>query len=156
MKLAEIFPVQLSLVPLISTDKYAAIEELVDLVSSNGHTHQRDALLGAVLEREFQRSTGIGKGFAVPHAKTDAVKSLVVAMGRTSVPIDFASFDEKPVSVIALLASPVSETRLHMQALAALSRMAMNQKAFVAMVEAPDGESLHRIAIESANGEAQS
>jgi mannitol/fructose-specific phosphotransferase system IIA component (Ntr-type) len=154
MILAEIFPSHLALVPLVSTDKYAAIEELVELLSQHGHTHQRDALLGAVLEREFQRSTGIGKGFAVPHAKTDAVKSLVVAMGRTSVPIDFASFDDKPVSVIALLASPICETRLHMQALAALSRMAMNQKAFIGMVEALDGESLHRIAIESANGAA--
>jgi len=155
MMLAEIFPVELAQVPLASTDKYAAIEELVELVSQHGFTNRRDALLGAILERELQRSTGIGRGFAVPHAKTDAVNSLVVAMGRTSAPIDFASFDDKPVSVIALVASPVAETRSHIQVLSALSRLAMNEKAFVGMVEAPDAASLHRVVLDNVNGQAR-
>ncbi len=147
MNLSEIFPVELAVVPLLSTDKFAAIEELVERMTAAGYARQRDGLLDAVLEREFQRSTGIGKGFAVPHAKTDTVNSQVVAIGRTEVPIDFASPDDEPVSVVALLASPVNENLLHMQALAALSRLAMNDQARASMLAARDGASLHRVVI---------
>lgn len=152
MKLADVLPKDLVCVPLAATNKQDAITELVDLMAKNGRAERRDELLGAVMERESQRTTGIGRGFAVPHAKTDAVRSMVIALGKTSEPIDFESIDGKPVSLIALLASPSNSTQEHMQALTTLSRLIMNEKAYQGLIDATDAESLYSIAVESANG----
>ena len=70
-----------------------------------------------VLAREAQATTGIGKGVALPHAKLKSVKKPVGTIGRSSVGIDFASLDSKPVySVILLLSSPDGPDE-HLQAM---------------------------------------
>jgi PTS system fructose-specific IIC component len=126
MKLTDHLSPGLVKVPLESTEKTKAITELVDLLVQQNLTTARDPLLAAVLEREGQRTTGIGRGLAIPHAKCDAVSKLVIALGRTKTPIDFASVDGQPVQLIALLVSPTSATSTHIQALAKLSRLVTN------------------------------
>lgn len=143
MKLTEYLPPTLVKVPLDSTDKTGAITELIDLVASQHLTTSRDALLKAVLDREAQRSTGVGKGFAIPHAKIDAVSRLVVAMGRTKVPIPFGAIDGQPVELIALLASPTNATSLHIQTLARLSKLVMNGRALERILAAKTPEEFY-------------
>lgn len=126
MKLSESLSPARIKVPLEATEKRAAITELVDLLVQNNGSVERDKLLTAVMEREAQRSTGIGQGFAVPHAKTDAVKNLSIAIGRCREPIEFDAVDGAPVRLIALLASPTHATSLHIQALAKLTRLVTN------------------------------
>ncbi|HUN79916.1 MAG TPA: PTS sugar transporter subunit IIA [Phycisphaerae bacterium] len=125
MKLTEHLTPSLVKVPLNASDKVQAITELVDLMVANGVSRDREPLLAAVLERESQRTTGIGRGFAIPHAKTDSVHQLVIAFGRTAKPLDFGAIDGAPVQLIALLASPSKDTSKHIQALARLSRLAI-------------------------------
>lgn len=142
MKLTEFGSPSLVKVPLSADDKIGAITELVDLVAQQKLTQNRDALLAAVLERESQRTTGIGRGFAIPHAKSDSVSRLIIALGRTVRPIDFAAIDGRPVQLIALLASPTSATSLHIQALARLSRLVSNPSILEKLLAAPDAKSL--------------
>ena len=52
-------------VPLDSTEKQTAIEELVDLMHEAGLIHDPEQLKAVVWEREQQRSTGIGEGLAI-------------------------------------------------------------------------------------------
>jgi fructose-specific phosphotransferase system IIA component len=151
MKLTEHLTPGLIKVPLAATDKLAAITEMVDLLIAGGVTTARDALLAAVLERENQRTTGIGLGFAIPHAKTDAVNRLVVAIGRTAKPIDFAAIDGKPVELIALLASPSNATSLHIQALARLSRMVTSAALLQKLLDAPTAQALYDLIATSDN-----
>jgi fructose-specific phosphotransferase system IIA component len=113
-------------VPLAASTRQEAIRELIDLLADNGDVVDRAAALRAVLERERTRSTAIGEGLAVPHAKTDAVHSLVCAVGRLRRPVDFAGPDGKPVTLVALLLSPPVDTGAHIQALARLSRLLSN------------------------------
>lgn len=114
-------------VPLEGKDKKSAITELVDLLDDNGLLLDRDVVLEAVLMREQTRSTGIGSGIAIPHGKCNAVKELIMAVGIASEPIDFASVDEKPVGIIILLASPSDQTGPHIQALAQISRLMLDE-----------------------------
>ena len=65
---------------------------------------------------------------------------------------ELVTWDGKPVSLIALLASPSNSTQEHMQALTTLSRLIMNEKAYQGLIDATDAESLYSIAVESANG----
>ena len=114
-------------VPLEGKDKNSIITELVDLLDTNGLLLDRDAALEAVLMREQTRSTGIGSGIAIPHGKCKAVKELVMAVGIAPDGIDFESVDEKPVSIVILLVSPVDQTGPHIQALARISKLMLDE-----------------------------
>ena len=113
-------------IPLEGKDKQAVITELVDLLDANHLVSDKQAALEAVMLREKTRSTGIGSGIAIPHGKCTAVKELVIALGVTKQPIDFESIDGKPVRIILLLVSPVNQTGPHIQALAKISRLMLD------------------------------
>ena len=149
MKLTEHMSADMIKAPLDSTDKTAAITELVDVIVASQPGVNRDALLSAVLERESQRSTGIGKGFAIPHAKTDAVGKLLIALGRCAAPIEFQAVDGKPVDLIALLASPVQATSLHIQSLAKLTRLVNNPQTIDRLKSAESAEALYQVIVDN-------
>lgn len=115
-------------VPLDGKDKKTAITELVDLLDANGLLLDKETVLKAVLAREQARSTGIGSGIAVPHGKCDAVRDLVMAVGIAGEPINFDSVDGKPVTIIILLASPANQTGPHIQALAKISKLLLDEE----------------------------
>ena len=115
-------------VPVDSNDKDSAITELVDMLAASNQIKNRDEVLEAVLMREQTRSTGIGSGIAIPHGKCNGVRELVMAIGIAKNPIEFDSIDQKPVSIIVLLASPVDRTGPHIQALARISRLMLDDK----------------------------
>ena len=115
-------------VPLEGKDKQSVITELVDLLDANGLLPDKNVVLDAVFAREQTRSTGIGSGIAIPHGKCKSVKELVMSIGVAGEPIDFASVDEKPVKIIILLVSPSDQTGPHIQALARISRLMIDEQ----------------------------
>ena len=115
-------------VPVVSRDKEAVITELVDLLDANGLLLDRDEALEAVLIRERTQSTGTGAGIAIPHGKCKAVRELVMAIGIAHEPIEFNSVDGKPVTILILLVSPADQTGPHIQALATISRLMLNEE----------------------------
>ncbi len=104
-------------------DKAAVIAELVELLHANGRIPDPACILKAVMEREEIRSTGVGKGFAIPHCKTGMVDEVTIAFGICDEAIDFDSIDSEPVKLVALLVSPAAKTGAHIQALAGISRI---------------------------------
>lgn len=132
-------------VPLEGKDKGSVITELVDLLDANGLLLDRNAALDAVLAREQTRSTGIGSGIAIPHGKCEAVKELVMAIGIAHEPIDFASIDDKPVTIIILLVSPADKTGPHIQALARISRLMLDDKFKEGLEKASSAEQVYEL-----------
>lgn len=115
-------------VPVLSRDKQSVITELVDLLNANKLLHDRDVALQSVLAREQTRSTGIGGRIAIPHGKSSAVNDLVVGMGIAHKPIEFDSIDGRPVTIIILLLSAIDKTGPHIQALATISRLMLDEE----------------------------
>lgn len=113
--------------PLESKDKESAIQELVTVLADAGQLSDPASAFEAVMDREQQRSTGIGSGIAIPHGKSAAAKELVMAFGIAKDPIDFDSIDNKPVKIIVLLVSPPDCTGPHIQALARISRLMLDE-----------------------------
>lgn len=127
-------------VPLQSTDKDSAIGELIDLLDNEQLLKDKHSALEAVLMRERTRSTGIGSQIAIPHGKCSAVKELVMALGVAAEPIDFDSVDGKPVKIVILLVSPEDQTGPHIQALAKISRLILDEDFKTALQEASSPE----------------
>jgi mannitol/fructose-specific phosphotransferase system IIA component (Ntr-type) len=116
------------------------ITELVDLLDANRLILDREVALEAVATRERTRSTGIGSGIAIPHGKCAAVRELVMALGIAREPIDFDSVDKKPVSLVILLISPADQTGPHIQALARISRLMLDEEFKKALENAPSAQ----------------
>lgn len=132
-------------VPLEGKDKYAVITELLDLLDANGLLQDRDAAVEAVFVREQTRSTGIGSGIAIPHGKCKAVKELIMTIGITREPIDFESVDGKPVTIVILLVSPLDQTGPHIQALARISRLMLDEQFRLSLEEASSAEEVYEL-----------
>ncbi len=144
MKIKEIIDINCVQAQLKSTDKFDAIAELVGILDKAGKLKSYDLALKAVMDREAIRSTGVGQGFAIPHGKCTAVDSLVMAVGKTTEPIDYQSIDKKPVELIVLLVSPVDTTGPHIQALAQISRIMTGTESREKIWKAQNNEELFK------------
>lgn len=76
-----------------------------------------------LLEREEMGSTGIGEGFAIPHAKIPGLERIVSVVGRSVNGIAFDSHDGDLVHFFFVLLSPESAPGPHLLALARLSKL---------------------------------
>ncbi len=132
-------------VPVKSRDKRSAITELVDLLDADKLLLDRDTVLQAVLAREQIRSTGIGGRIAIPHGKCKAVNELVMAMGIAHQPIDFESIDGKLVTIIIVLVSPADQTGPHIQALATISRLMLDEEFKEKLEKATSADEVYKI-----------
>lgn len=109
------------------SSKSEAIDKLVDLMSDSGNLNNKEEYKKAVLAREELSTTGIGEGIAIPHAKTTAVKdaglsSMVVRDG-----VDYDSLDGAPAHLFFMIAAPEGENNLHLEVLARLSTILMDE-----------------------------
>jgi PTS system fructose-specific IIC component len=130
-------------VPLASTDKRGAIDELVNVLRDAGKVSDAETLRRVIWEREQQRSTGIGEGLAIPHGKCACVERLAMAIGIAAPPIEFESIDRKPVRMIALVASHPDRFTDHIQALGKLSRLMTRVEFREAAYAASSAEALY-------------
>jgi PTS system nitrogen regulatory IIA component len=81
----------------------------------------------ALLAREELGSTGLGEGFALPHARVPGLDHFFGMFARLNRPIHFDSIDGKPVDLVFLLLIPATAGGEHLAALAAVSRHLRDQ-----------------------------
>jgi PTS system nitrogen regulatory IIA component len=81
-----------------------------------------EAVQTALSAREQLGSTGLGAGFALPHARIEGLGAYVGLFVRLAKPIDFDAIDGKPVALVFVLLIPFETTIPHVAALAAISR----------------------------------
>ncbi len=108
---------------LSSENKIDVINEMVDLFKDDNRVTDLEKVRASVLEREKILSTGVGKNFAIPHGKTDAIDEILCAFGKSSKPIDFESLDHQPVYIVFLLVGKENLVSLHIKLLSRISRM---------------------------------
>jgi PTS system nitrogen regulatory IIA component len=81
-----------------------------------------EAVETALLAREQLGSTGLGAGFALPHARIEGLDAYLGLFVRLAKPLDFDSIDGKPVQLVFVLLIPSETAISHVAALAAISR----------------------------------
>ncbi len=102
-------------------------------------------ILRALQAREQLGSTGLGKGFALPHARLEGLSKFYALCVRLQRPIEYEAIDSKPVDLVILLLTPESASAQHLTTLAMLSRP-LRDEAFVQQLRrAPDATALHKL-----------
>ncbi|MBF0285418.1 MAG: PTS sugar transporter subunit IIA [Magnetococcales bacterium] len=126
---------------LESVDKLATLREMAFLLAAGGEVEFAVAL-EALLERERLGSTGVGRGVAIPHGKVEGLTAPLAALGRSTAGIPFDALDGQPVHLVMALLSPMEPPELHLQALAAISRLLREEAAAAQLLRAPDAQAL--------------
>jgi len=135
MKISEI--ISGKIIPeLKGSTKEELINELINLFKGDKNVNDIEGVRKAVLEREKIMSTGVGKGFAIPHAKTDSVNEIIAGFGKLKTPVDFNSLDKEPVNLIMLLVAKESQVGPHIKLLSRISRMVNNDEFRAALINA--------------------
>jgi fructose-specific phosphotransferase system IIA component len=129
MKVSELLKTEFVIPQLKGETKEDVINELIDLFKNDPRVEDIEKIRTAVLEREKVMSTGVGKGFAIPHGKSNAVKEIIGAFGKVSDGIDYDSLDGNPVHLIFLLVGKDNLISTHIKLLSRISRL-MNKDDF--------------------------
>lgn len=99
-----------------------AIRQLSKQLASNTNGVGEREIYDAVIARENVLSTVVMPGLAVPHARMENVKGILVALGTSAKGIDFNSPRMPPVNVVIMILTPKSDPGLHFQILYALAK----------------------------------
>ncbi|MFX3617853.1 MAG: fructose-specific PTS transporter subunit EIIC [Sporolactobacillus sp.] len=134
MKITDLLIERAMIMDMQATTKEEAIDELIASLEKNGRINDPKLFKEMILKREMESSTGIGVGIAMPHAKTKAVNEATVVFGHSKKGVDYEALDGKPSHLFFMIAAPEGAADIHLQALAALSRLLIDQE-FVAKVE---------------------
>ena len=102
-------------------DKAQALRLVADRLANTGPS---SAAIEASLDaRETLGSTGLGRGFALPHARIDGLDRFIGAFFRLARPIDFAAIDGAPVDLVFGLLIPTGNDAAAIATLAAVARL---------------------------------
>ncbi len=77
----------------------------------------------SLMARERLGSTGLGAGFALPHARIEGLDRFAGLFMRLAKPVAFDAIDGKPVGLVFVLLIPAAGETPHVGALAAISRV---------------------------------
>ncbi|EGQ0356360.1 fructose-specific PTS transporter subunit EIIC [Staphylococcus pseudintermedius] len=153
MRITELLTKETIAMDLSATTKDGVIDELAQQLNQAGKLNQLDDYIAAIHKREQQSSTGIGEGIAIPHAKVEAVKTPAIAFGKSKAGVDYDSLDMQPAHLFFMIAAPATGAQTHLDALAKLSSVLMDENVRQALLEADSPEAVLAI-INKADDEA--
>lgn len=140
MKITELLDLKSIALNVQVTSKEEIIDELVDLMYASDKITSKEDYKKGILAREELSTTGIGEGIAIPHAQVAAVKKAGLAATTIQNGVDYESLDGQPVYLCFMIAAPQDGGSVHLQALAKLSTLLMNEEFRTSLMNAKTPE----------------
>jgi mannitol/fructose-specific phosphotransferase system IIA component (Ntr-type) len=123
-----------------STRRSNALQEVARLFRGHPDVTDFDGFYRDLLARDQLDTTCLGNGLALPHARTEHVRSIVMAVGRSERGILFDQ-DQEDVRLMFMLATPRSKPGDYLQVLGAFCKLLKddaNHRAFLAAATPED------------------
>ena len=130
---------------LKSETKDELLKEMVMILANSGKVRDWEHVYNDVLDREKIMSTGMDKGIAIPHAKSEGVVSACVAVGIKKEGIDFDALDKQPSKIFFLIVSPKKSNSPHLQILASVSSIVRNKETLERIFNANNADEICKI-----------
>jgi len=145
MLLCDILQKELIVPELKASDRWEAIDELIDHLVKDGkiQSDHREAIASVVKKRETSMSTGIGFGIGIPHASTDLIHEVTGAFGRSKTGVNFDSLDNQPVNLVMLFLVPQGQFQKHLHTLANIAKILHNKDFRRELENAPDAATMY-------------
>jgi nitrogen PTS system EIIA component len=126
------------------TSKKKLLELIANIVADKSNLAQ-STIYNNLLNRERLGSTGLGKGFAVPHARVPDLTQTIGCFFRLKEPVHFESPDNQPVDLVFTIVIPEEATEEHLLILSSLARIFSQPEVCQAIRDAPGKEEIEQI-----------
>ena len=97
--------------------------ELIANITADQTRLPESTIYTNLLNRERLGSTGLGQGFAVPHARLPELEETVGCFFRLKQPVNFESPDNLPVDLVFTIIIPQEANEEHLLILSSLARI---------------------------------
>ncbi|MDI1318865.1 MAG: PTS sugar transporter subunit IIA [bacterium] len=131
-------PARISL-HLQSTKRTAALNEVAGLLQTNPNVANFPGFYNELLARERLDTTCLGNEVALPHARTEHVKKIVIAVGRSDTGVHFENGDQN-VRLMFVLGTPKSNPGDYLMLVGSLCRLIKDAPNREALLAAPTPE----------------
>jgi mannitol/fructose-specific phosphotransferase system IIA component (Ntr-type) len=120
-----------------ASNKNEAILEVAAMVRHDPDVSDFPCFCRELLERDELKSTAAGFGVAFPHARTDAVREIVIAAGRNAAGVKFG---DEPVQFLFVIGTPREKVTEYLVAVGSLARLLRQEKTRAALLAAKTPE----------------
>ena len=122
-----------------STRRIDALQEVAQRLRRHSDITDFDGFYRDLLARDQLDTTCLGNGLALPHARTEHVRSIVMAVGRSERGILFDQ-DQDDVHLMFMLATPLSKPGDYLQVLGAFCKLLKDDANHLAFLAAATPE----------------
>jgi mannitol/fructose-specific phosphotransferase system IIA component (Ntr-type) len=127
---------------IAATEKNEAILEVAGIVRGDADVLDFALFSQELIARDELRSTAAGYGVAFPHARTDAVREIVIAAGRSAGGVRFG---EEMVHFIFVIGTPRAKVADYLVAVGTLARLLRTEKIRAGLTRAATPEEFLRV-----------
>ena len=145
LKITDLLKKEFMIMDMEAQVKPLAIEEMVTKLEKSHVVNDGEVFKEAILNREAQTSTGLGDGIAMPHAKTDAVTEPAVLFAKSNQGVEYEALDGQPVYLFFMIAVPDGTNDTHLQTLAALSKLLIDEHFVEQLKQVTTPEEVHAL-----------
>ena len=142
-----ILPLSHIVLDLETSSKKRLFEQAAELLARDGVLPQAE-VFDCLFARERLGSTAIGHGVAIPHGRLADIQQAAGVFLRLREPVDFDAPDNKPVSLVFVLAVPENECGQHLGVLSHLAERFADKTVREALIAAPDAQAARALLIQ--------
>ena len=110
------------LIELPDNDKQKSLEYLATIIEAIPDIGDVEGITESVLAREQLHNTGIGKGWACPHARSSVSGELLCSVGWSPKGIEYGGPDSKPVHLIVMYYVPDAQKNGYLKEISSLAK----------------------------------
>jgi len=136
---------------LVEVKRVDAINEVVQLLKTNPNVTNYEGFYAELLARERIESTCLGNEIAFPHARTDSLKGMVLAIGRSSQGVSFENSSEM-VKLIFVIGTPKRMVTDYLSVVGGLARLLKDPATRESLISAPTVEEFIATLTQAENG----
>ena len=126
------------------SSKKKLLELIANIVADKAELTE-SSLYNNLLNRERLGSTGLGHGFAVPHARVEGLEQTVGCFFRLKNPVNFEAPDNEPVDLVFTIVIPEEATEEHLVILSSLAGLFSQADLREAVRKASDRDEIVKI-----------
>lgn len=148
MKLENLLDLDCVICAAPGNSKKNILEQISILAANKISSSTAKDLLASLLAREKMGSTGIGKGFAIPHGRIANNEKPVAVLVITEKPVPFDAIDDKPVDIFFSLFVPEDHCQQHLETLANVARLFSDKETNKKVRRCRTASQLYQIVVE--------
>lgn len=103
----------------------------------------KEVVLNALLEREQQMSTGMGNGFAFPHARLEGLNTIAICLATLGEAIDYEALDGQKVHTACMVLAPSTRPTMALKIMAEISRLFSSCETELFLAETADPKKIY-------------